>query len=117
MSIATVENLSLSPATSHACERKGSTLTIAMEELVRLRFSTLLTARWASAEDEDPERRGELRVELAELRKCYFDEIDEIAMHFGVQQAMNAKEEVERNVFLPRDGQTVEELASGGFYE
>lgn len=114
MPIATVENLSLSPGTSHACERKGATLAGAMEELVRLRFSTLLTARWASAEEEDPERRGELRAELAELRRLYFDEIDEIAMHFGVQQAMDAKEEVERNVVLPRDGQTVAELAENG---
>lgn len=104
MSIATVENLSLSPGTSYACERKEATLASAMEELVRLRFSTLLTARWAEAENEEPDRRGELRVELAELRRLYFDEIDEIAMRFGVQQAMNAKEEVERNVVLSREG-------------
>ncbi|MGH9589159.1 MAG: hypothetical protein ACRD25_02130 [Terracidiphilus sp.] len=117
MSIAIVENLSLSPGTSHACERKESTLASAKEDLVRLRFSTLLTARWAEAEDEDPERRGELRAELAELRRHYFNEIDEIAMNFGVQQAMDAKEEVERNVVLPRDGQSDAEPASKGLYE
>lgn len=105
MSIATVEKLSLSPGTSHACERRQASLANAIDELVRLRFSVLLTARWAEAETEDPDRRGELRVELAELRKFYFDEIDDIAMKFGVQEAMNAKEEVERNVVVPGDAQ------------
>jgi hypothetical protein len=103
MSIAIVENLSLSPGTSHATEKKEANLSGAIEELVRLRFSILLTARWEAAETEDAERRGELREELAELRRFYFDEVDEIAMTFGVQQAIKAKEEVERNVVLPRD--------------
>lgn len=117
MSIATVENLSLSPGTSHVCEREESTLAGAVEELVRLRFSILLTARWEASETEDAERRGELRDELAELRRFYFDEIDEIAMTFGVQQAMNAKEEVERNVVLPRDlGRPAESVDEGLYF-
>lgn len=103
MSTATFDLLSLSPGTSHLCETEERTLAGAIEELVRLRFSILLTARWEAAETDDAERRGELRAELADLRKFYFDEIDEIAMTFGVQQAMDAKNEVEHNVVLPRD--------------
>ena len=111
MSLATVENLSLSPGTSHTCERKEAPLAGAIDELIRLRFSILLTARWAEGETEDPERCRDLRVELVELRKLYFDGIDEIAMKFSVQQAIDAEEEVERDVVLPRDTQTVPERA------
>ena len=115
MSTATVDLLSLSPGTSYLREREEKTLAGTMEELVRLRFSILLTARWEAAETEDAERRGELRAELADLRKFYFDEIDEIAMTFGVQQAMDAKNEVERNVILPRDTGLLKEPADEGF--
>jgi hypothetical protein len=114
MSTATFELLSLSPGTSHLRETEEPTLAGAIEELVRLRFSILLTARWEAAETDDAERRGELRVELADLRKFYFDEIDEIAMTFGVQHAINAKEEVERNVILPRDAGMPGEPAEDG---
>lgn len=103
MSLAAVENLSVSRGAAHAGGGESATLAGVMDELVRLRFSILLTARWAEAENEDPDRRGELRAELEELRSLYFDGIDEIAMRFGVQQAMNAKEEVERDVVLPRE--------------
>jgi hypothetical protein len=116
MSTATVEKLSLSPGTSHACEREESNLSGAVEELVRLRFSILLTARWEAAETEDAERRGELRDELRELRRYYFDEIDQIAMNFGVKQAIKAKEEVERNVVLPRNLAAPAESADDGLY-
>lgn len=114
MSTATVDNLSLSPGTSYLCETEETTLAGAIEELVRLRFSILLTARWEAAETDDAERRGELRAELADLRKFYFDEIDEIAMTFGVQQAMDAKNEVERNVVLPRHSELPAEQADDG---
>ena len=114
MSTVTVDRLSLSPGTSHLFEREERTLASVMEELVRLRFSILLTARWEAAETDDPERRGELRAELADLRKFYLDEIDEIAMTFGVQQAMDAKQEVERNVVLPRDSEMPVELTDDG---
>jgi hypothetical protein len=102
MSTATVDRLSLSPGTAYAGECQDVTLASAIEELVRLRFCIIITARWEAGESEDAERRGELRSELADLRTLYFNQIDEIAMTFGVQQAMNAKEEVERNVIVPR---------------
>ena len=38
-----------------------------------------------------PERRAELRDDLRLLRKHYGDKIDEIAMTFGVQQAMETQ--------------------------
>jgi hypothetical protein len=116
MSAATVDLISLSPGTSHLRESEEKTLAGAMEELVRLRFSILLTARWEAAETDDAERRGELRAELADLRKFYFDEIDAIAITFGVQQAMNAKNDVERNVVLPRDSGLPDEAADDGLY-
>jgi len=73
------------------------------EELAALRFSIILTVRWAASEDEVPERRAELRDELALLRRHYGDKIDEIAMTFGVQKAMETQNEVERTVVVPCD--------------
>jgi hypothetical protein len=102
MSTAVVDRLSLSPGTAYAGEDQEVTLASAIEELVRLRFCIILTARWEAGENEDADRRTELRSELADLRALYFDQVDEIAMTFGVQQAMDAKEEVERNVIVPR---------------
>ena len=68
-----------------------------------MRFAIILTARWAASDSESPEHRAELRADLALLRKHYSNKIDEIAMTFGVEQAMKAKEEVERTVVVPRD--------------
>ncbi len=102
MSTATVDRVSLSPGTAYVDEQQEVTLAGAIEELVRLRFSIILTARWEAGENDDAERRAELRTELADLRALYFEQIDEIAMTFGVQQAMDAKDEVERNVIVPR---------------
>ncbi len=68
-----------------------------------MRFSIILTARWADSDSESAERRAELRGDLAQLRKHYGDKIDEIAMTFGVAKAMKAKEDVERSVVVPRD--------------
>ena len=39
---------------------------------------------------------------FATLRRQYSEKIDEIAMKFGIQNAMDTKEEVERSVFVPR---------------
>jgi hypothetical protein len=71
------------------------------EELAALRFSIILTARWAASDDEVPGRRAELRGELKLLRNHYGDKIDEIAMTFGVQQAIETADEVERSVVVP----------------
>jgi len=83
------------------------------DELSALRFSIILTARWADSDSESPDRRAELRADLAQLRKHYGDKIDEIAMTFGVDKAMKAKEDVERTVVVPHDVVTSETSNEG----
>jgi hypothetical protein len=98
------------PASRFIQERQQTLLAADMEELASLRFSIVITARWESDRDEDPQRRAELRLELENLRQCYFDKIDRIAMAFGVAEAMHAKEEVERKVTLPLSKNFVERV-------
>ncbi len=84
-----------------------SLLNYETEELAALRFSIILTARWAASDNETPERRAELSDELALLRRHYGDKIDEIAMTFGVQQAIETQNHVERAVIMPRDAKPI----------
>ncbi len=77
-------------------------LAAAREELASLRFATILTARWEAAARHDVVRRNEMRADLKSLRRQYSDRIDKIAMTFGIQSAIDAKEEVERSVFVPK---------------
>jgi hypothetical protein len=93
----------LGPASRYIRESQEAMLFYDTEELAVLRFSIILTARWAESESEEPERRAELRSELVVLRKHYGDKIDDIAMTYGVTQAIKAKAEVERTVILPRE--------------
>lgn len=93
----------ISPASRYIRETREVLLAYEAEELAALRFSIILTARWMASSDEDPERRAELRDDLVLLRKHYGDKVDEIAMTFGIQQAMKTKEEVERTVIVPRE--------------
>ena len=93
----------MGPASRYVRETREALLEYDTEELSALRFSIILTARWEGSENEDQERRAELRQELAMLRKHYGDKVDEMAMTFGVDQAMKAKEEVERTVFVPKE--------------
>jgi hypothetical protein len=90
-------------ASRHVSERREALLADDTEELGTLRFAIILTSRWADSDSESPDHRAELRADLVLLRKHYSDKIDEIAMTFGVEQAMKAKEEVERTVVVPRD--------------
>jgi hypothetical protein len=91
----------ISPASQYAHEKQENLLADSTEELASLRFSIILTARWEAAASEDVERRDELRAELVELRRQYSEKIDDIAMTFGVQSAIDAKEDVERAVVIP----------------
>ncbi len=93
----------IGPTSPYLLETPEALLTYDTEELSALRFSIILTARWADSDSESPDRRAELRADLAQLRKHYGDKIDEIAMSFGIDQAMKAQEEVERTVVVPRD--------------
>jgi hypothetical protein len=100
---APLDPASINPAARYVRESREALLAYDIEELAVLRFSIILTARWEASGSEEPDRRAELRSELAILRKHYGDKIDEIAMTFGVVAGMNAKEEVERTVVVPRD--------------
>jgi hypothetical protein len=89
------------PATRFIEEKQEALLAADVEDLAALRFGIVLTAKWESDLEEDPQHRKELRGELASLRTRYFDKIDDVAMTFGVAIAMKVKEEVERRVALP----------------
>jgi hypothetical protein len=91
------------PASQYIRETSIELLDYETEELAALRFSIILTARWAASDSETPERRAELREELELLRQHYGDKVDEIAMTFGVQQAIETQSQVERTVVVPRD--------------
>ena len=91
----------IGPASRYIRETRDELLTYETEELAAVRFSIILTARWVASDVETPERRAELREELELLRKHYGDKIDEIAMTFGVQQAIETRDEVERTVIVP----------------
>ncbi|MGO8932806.1 MAG: hypothetical protein ACLPLZ_13060 [Terracidiphilus sp.] len=91
----------IGPASPYILESRDEILAYETEELAAVRFSIILTARWAASDDESPERRSELREELELLRKHYGNKIDEMAMTFGVQQAMETQNEVERTVVVP----------------
>jgi cbb3-type cytochrome oxidase cytochrome c subunit len=94
---------SISPGTRYVYEKQLDLLEASIEELANLRFSIVLTARWEVSAAEDLERRAELRDELEDLRRQYSQKIDDIAMSFGIQIAMNVKEDVERTVAIPTD--------------
>lgn len=73
-----------------------------IEKLGEIRFLVVLTARWEGSDSIGRERRLKLRRDLARLRRQYTDQIDQIAMTFGVQQAIEAQEYIERTVKVPR---------------
>lgn len=90
------------PVAAPATPDDQGSLAARIEELARLRFSIVLTAKWESSECEDLLYRKELRGDLHQLNALYFEKIDEIAMAFGVQAAIDAKERVEREVNIPQ---------------
>lgn len=101
------------PASRYIRETSIELLDYEIEELAALRFSIILTARWAASDNETPDRRAELRDELALLRKHFGDKVDEIAMIFGVQQAIETQNQVERAVVVPRDAKPISTPSRG----
>ena len=93
----------MGPASRYVKETREAILAYETEGLAALRFSIILTARWEASDDEDPQERAELRADLSLLRRHFGDKIDEIAMTFGVEEAMKARDTVERTVVVPRD--------------
>ena len=102
MSTQLLDAASIGTASRYFQERQQNLLAACIEDLANLRFSIILTARWEASASEDLERRSELHSDLVELRRKYSLKIDHIAMSFGIQSAMFAKEEAERNVFVPQ---------------
>jgi hypothetical protein len=96
------------PATRFIAEKQEQLLAVEVEELAALRFGIVLTAKWEADREEKPQDRKELRAELDDLRRRYFDRIDHVAMEFGVAIAMKVKDEVERRVTLPLRGISTE---------
>jgi len=90
-----------SPGSRAAHQSREALLARAVEELGELRYSIILTARWEADKNEAPDRRAELRRDLAQLHRRYSQKIDAIAMSFGVDAAMQAKRNVERTVTVP----------------
>ena len=102
MPIHLLEATVINPDSPHAWDKQDKPLAVCTEELATLRFTILLTAKWEASAGTDKEYRDSLRVDLVKLRREYYRTIDEIAMSFGVQQAMDAQEEVECTVTLPQ---------------
>jgi molecular chaperone DnaK (HSP70) len=103
MSVFMSDAISTCPASRSEHEKEETSLAATINDLAVLRFSIVVTAKWEVAESEDTERRTELRTELSNLRHLYFEKLDQIAMTFGVEQAMKAKEEVEGNFKTSRE--------------
>ncbi len=102
MSASVLSPAPIVPASVYVRLKHETNLAAMTQELCSLRFSIVLLARWEASRSVDAENLVELREELADLRMYYFEKIDEIAMTFGVRQAMDAKECVERTVTVPK---------------
>jgi hypothetical protein len=94
---------SITPAARFLDQLERALLAGQTDELAGLRFSILLTSKWEASDTVPGERRAELRQELSILRSLYLNQLDEIAMSFGVQKAIELKEEIERTVSIPED--------------
>lgn len=90
------------PASRFILEQQQVSLSDAVEQLAGIRFSIVLSARWESSGILSGDDRAEIREELSQLRSRYANKIDEIAMNYGVQAAIEAKEGVEREVIVPK---------------
>ena len=99
MSTAILEASAAVSATFGVTQRS---LTALNEKLASVRYLIILTARWAESDSIGRERRRQMNRDLVRLRKEYSALIDDVAMNFGIQAAMDAKEGVERNVMVPK---------------
>ena len=102
MSVAFLDTASAVPDSGFNLERQNTDLAALTEEMAGLRYSIILAARWAGSKSIEAESRADLQTELAQLRALYSDRLDEIAMRFGIPQAIAAKETVERTVHVPK---------------
>jgi hypothetical protein len=102
------------PASWYEREKQETNLASFVDDLAVLHFSIVLTAKWEASDSEDEDRRAELREELAQLRHLYDEKLDHIAMTFGVDRAMKAKEEVEGVYRIARSRKPAAASANAG---
>lgn len=102
MSTPILDDVSFESFLESSTDSEAAILAAAREEMARLRYMVILTARWESSDSQDRKRRAQFRTDLDRLRSLYSQKIDEIAMTIGIQQAMEAKEHVEHSVTVPR---------------
>ena len=79
-------------------DRNQSPIKGATEALKRLRFTIVTTGQVEADSRIRLTERVKLRSELAELRAWYLDQVDEIAMQFGVAGALKIKKQVEKDI-------------------
>jgi hypothetical protein len=103
MSTSVLDAAPIVPASVYIRLKHETNVAAMTQELASLRFSIILLARWEASRSVDLDNLAELRTELAHLRALYFDKIDEMAMIFGIKQALATKESVERTVTVPKD--------------
>lgn len=99
----------MSPAILEASAAVSSTFGVTQrnlisltEKLASLRYLIILTARWAGSDSIGHERRTVMNRDLVRLRRAYSLLIDDIAMNFGIPAAMDAQNEIESNVVVPK---------------
>jgi hypothetical protein len=105
------------PASRYVLDRQQTSLSNAVEQLAGLRFSIVLSARWEGSGILSGHARTELRDELRQLRWKYSHKIDEIAINYGVQAAIDAQEGVEREVTVPKNMTPPLHSESEGFHD
>ena len=93
--------LSIDPDSRYAYDDAEALLAGSTEQLAHLRFTIILVARWVSSRSVTPQRRKELRTERARLRGLYLGMVDELAMAYGVHQALMTRNYVERTICVP----------------
>jgi len=98
MTASLLDSAPIVPASVHAHFRHETTLAAMTQELASVHSSMLVLVRSAKPHSLDAGDLARVREEVAQLRVLYFEKIDEIAISFGVQRAIEAKESVECSV-------------------
>jgi hypothetical protein len=101
MSSLTPAVLFIDPDSRYAYDDAEALLTGSTEQLAHLRFTIILVACWEPSSSVTPQRRKELRAELTRFRNLYLGMVDELAMAYGVHQALKTRNYIERTVYVP----------------
>jgi hypothetical protein len=101
MSSLTSAVLLIDPDSRYAYDDAEALLAGSTEQLARLRLTIILVARWEPSSGVTLKRRKEMHTELTRLRGLYLGMVDELAMAYGVHQALMTRNYVERTVCVP----------------